>query len=281
MRHRQVMLGVLLLAAQPLWAQTARVLLVGDSWAEQQWQDGVHALVFAANGAGQYGVVGDTTTESGSTAAEWATPAWLQRIGQALDENPGIDTVQLTIGGNDFLDAWSVDLPPAAQAALREQIRTDLGTVVDYVLAARPDMEVVISLYDYPNFRDTLDSLAGFFVCRPLHESLGAPTPLQLNQAMAGFEAELATLAAHPRVHHVGHAGQMQFTFGIDGFAPGELLPPADPSRPSPVSVMRDHGLAGRDCFHLTPDGYDVLVQNLYENFFQVRFDTLLHAPFE
>lgn len=44
---------------------------------------------------------------------------------------------------------------------------------------------------------------------------------------------------------------------------------------------MRDHGLAGRDCFHLTPDGYDVLVQNLYENFFQVRFDTLLHAPFE
>lgn len=266
------------------WAQSVpKVLLIGDSWAAQQWSDQAHALVFAEHGADQHGVLGATTTESGSTAAQWASAERLATIGQALTDNPSIDTVQLTIGGNDFLDAWSVTLSPAAAAALRAQIRSDLATVTDFVLDTRPNIEVVISLYDYPNFRDTLGGPAGIFVCRPLHQSLGEPTPLQLNQAMAEFETDLADLAAHPRVYHVGHAGQMQYTFGFpaDGIHPGDLLPPGNQSLPSPVASMRNHGLLGRDCFHLTPAGYDVLVQNLYENYFQVRFDTLLKSPFE
>lgn len=274
----------LLLPAMQAWAQPVpKVLLVGDSWAAQQWTDQAHALVFAEHGADQHGVVGASTTESGSTAAQWASAGRLAIIGQALADNPGIDTVQLTIGGNDFLDAWSVTLPPGDAAALRAQIRGDLATVVDFVLAQRPDMEVIVSLYDYPNFRDTLNSIAGIAVCRPLHQSLGEPTPLQLNQAMAEFETELAALAAHPRVHHVAHAGQMQFTYGFpeDDIQPGDLLPPGDPALPSPVVSMRNHGFLGRDCFHLTPEGYDVLVQNLYENYFQVRFDTLFKSPFE
>lgn len=268
----------------PAAAQSVpKVLLVGDSWAAQQWEDGAHALVFAAHGAGQHGVVGGMTTEDGSTAADWAAPDGLALIGQALADHPDIDTVQLTIGGNDFLDAWSVTMSPQDAAALRAQIRDDLATVSDFVLATRPDIEVIISLYDYPNFRDTLGSLAGILVCRPLHQSLGEPTPLQLNQAMAQFETDLASLATHPRVYHVGHAGQMQFTYGFpsDGIQPGQLLPPGDLALPSPLESMRSHGLLGRDCFHLTPDGYDVLVQNLYENYYEVRFDTLFKSPFE
>ncbi len=263
-------------------AQAPKVLLIGDSWAEQQWQDDSHAAVFAANGAAQHLVVGSTTTESGSKAWEWAHPDRLAIISQALAGHPQIDTAQVTIGGNDFLDAWSTALSPAQELALQEIIRDDLRTVIDHLLAHRPDMDIVISLYDYPNFRDTLTSLAGIFVCRPLHQDLGEPTPLQLNTAMMSFEAMLAdSLASHPRVSLVGHAGQMQYSFGIDGNAPGQLLPPGDPALPSPVAAMRSHDALGRDCFHLTPDGYDVLVQNLYENYFEVRFDTLLKSPFE
>ncbi|MCK9488327.1 MAG: hypothetical protein M0Q42_02805 [Xanthomonadales bacterium] len=279
------LVGGLLALALPAVAkaQAPKVLLIGDSWAAQQWEDGSHATVFGVHGAQHHLVVGETTTESGSTAQEWADPQRLAVIAQALAANPQIDTAQITIGGNDFLDAWSTGLSPAQELALQELIRDDLKTVVDHLLEHRPDMDIVVSLYDYPNFRDTLGSLAGL-VCQPLHTSLGAPTPLQLNTAMMSFEAMLAdSLTAHPRVNLVSHAGQMQFTYGLasDGIAPGQLLPPGDPSLPSPVAAMRDHGFLGRDCFHLTPAGYDVLVQNLYENYFQVRFDTLLKSPFE
>lgn len=272
-----------LLTAAPLVAQTPKVLLVGDSWAAQQWSDQAHAAVFLANGAEQYQVLGATTTESGSTAAEWAAADKLLLIEQALAANPGIDTVQLTIGGNDFLNAWSTTMTPKQVHALQEQILLDLGTVTQFVLGQRPDIEVILSLYDYPNFRDTLSSAVGLLFCQPLHNSLGQPTPLQLNLAMMDFEAALAALATHPRVRHVGHAGHMQYTFGLpgDGIAPGQLPPPGDLSLPSPVASMRSHGILGRDCFHLTPSGYDVLVQNLYDNYFEVRFDTLLRSPFE
>lgn len=265
-------------------AQAHKVLLIGDSWAQQQWQDDSHALVFAANGAGQHLVAGETTTISGSTAREWADPEQLAVITQALLAHPRIDTAQVTLGGNDFLQQWSTSLGAAEEQALQERIRDDLQVVVAHLLAHRPDMDVIVSLYDYPNFRDTLGSLAGIVACLPLHVDMGRPTPLQLNTAMVSFETMLAdSLAAHPRVSVVGHAGQMQYSFGlpVDGIAPGELLPPGDPSLPSPVEAMRDHGWLGRDCFHLTPSGYDVLVQNLYEAYFHVRFDTLFKSALE
>jgi len=264
-------------------AQTPKVLLIGDSWARQQWEDQSHTVVFAANDAAMHVVVGNSTTESGSTAAEWAAPERLAVIAQALVANPSIDTVQVTIGGNDFLNAWSTSMTPLQEQALQADILEDLDAVIALVLDHRPDIEVVLSLYDYPNFRDTLASVVGLVFCTPLNNSLGQPSPLQLNMAMMRFEAALGELAAHPRVHHVSHAGYMQYTYGspADGILPGQLLPPGDPSLPSPVQSMRNHGLLGRDCFHLTPDGYDVLVQNLYDGYFRVRFDTLFKSSFE
>lgn len=272
-----------LVLAAPATAQVVpRVLLVGDSWAAQQWGDGSHRLVFDANGATGEGVLGAATTESGSTAAQWAQPARLATIQQALEAAPEIDTLQVTLGGNDFLDAWSTQMTPAEVEALKERIRLDLETVVDFVLAHRPDMVVVISLYDYPNFVDTLGGIVGPLFCRPLHESLGQPSARRINEALLEFEAAYAGLAAHPRVSYVRHAGLMQYTYGFPGagIAPGTLAPPGDLDRPSPLESMRNL-LLGRDCFHLRPAGYDVLVQNLYDNFYAARFDTLLLAPFE
>ncbi|MFB9068954.1 hypothetical protein [Pseudofulvimonas gallinarii] len=49
--------------------------------------------------------------------------------------------------------------------------------MIHHIIDTRPQVEIVISLYDYPNFRDTLNSLAGIAVCRPLHQSMGSPTP--------------------------------------------------------------------------------------------------------
>lgn len=256
-------------------AQSVRLLIVGDSWAAEQWGDGSHARVFAANGFGDILADGSQTTESGSTAEQWSTPARLQVIADALAAQPSIDTVQLTLGGNDFLDVWNTGMSLEDEAALMLAISDRLDTISAFILDQRPDIEIVLSFYDYPNFVDTLGGLVGFFFCRPLWEDLGEPTPTELNIAARAFEAVYADLAlANPRIHHVAHFGLMQFNYGFPsaGIAPGDIAPPGDLTRPSPLASMRNHGLLGRDCFHLTPAGYDILVQNLIDGYLGARF---------
>lgn len=275
---------LLILSSHNVYAQTTRVLIVGDSWAEQQWDDQSHNMVFAANGFSDIVVDGSTTAISGSEAADWVAPDQLQLIANALSDQPDIDTVQLTIGGNDFLNAWRADLTPLQEMLLQQQISFDIQTIIDFILNQDPEIEVILSFYDYPNFVDTLTGISGIF-CGPLFDDMAMPSPLQLNTAATQFEQAYSQLAAaNPRVFHVSHFGQMQFTFGFpeDGIAPGEIALPGDLSLPSPTQAMR-RPFGVLDCFHLSAEGYDVLIQNLFDGYFRQRFsaDLIFASGFE
>ena len=277
--------AVFLLAAAPDQgvAQTTRLLIVGDSWAEEQWLDGSHQRVFSSNGLGLFTVDGSTTTQSGSTAAEWSTPEFLQRIADALSAQPTIDTVQLTVGGNDFLDAWNVNLSSAEVMALQMSILDDLVVITEFILGQRPAIEVLLSFYDYPNFVDTLGGVTGLFFCQPLFNDLGNPTPLQINTAANDFINAYANLADDPRIHFVDHAGLMQFAFGFpdQGILPGDLAPPGDLSRPTPQAALRTRLTPNDDCFHLSAEGYDLLVENLFDQYLFARLDGIFKSGFE
>ncbi len=276
------LLGLWLALALPALAQSPRVLIVGDSWAEEMWLDGSHEVVFATNQFGRFSALGATTTESGTTAAQWKQPDQLQRIADALQANPSIDIVQLTLGGNDFLDAWSTSMPPLQVTALKDQILADLELITAFILEQRADVEVLLSFYDYPNFRDTRTGLLGLFFCTPLWNDLGQPTPAQLNAAAIDFVDTYAQIAAaDPRIHHVRHFGLMQHAFGIDMIPPGQLGLPGDPSLPSPLVAMRNRAGLGRDCFHLSPQGYDRLVQNLFDGYYRTAFERIFSGGFE
>lgn len=280
---RLLMFVLLSLLALQLPAQTTRVLIVGDSWAEQQWDDESHNMVFAANGFA-FSADGSTTAISGSEAADWIAPGQLQLIADALSNQPVIDTVQLTIGGNDFLNAWRADMTAMEEAALQQQIRDDIQTIIDFILNQDPDIEVILSFYDYPNFVDTLTGVSGLF-CGPLFDSMAMPTPSQLNSAAVRFEQTYRQLADNDtRVFHVSHFGQMQFTFGFsdDGINPGDIPLPGDISLPSPTQAMR-RTFGVLDCFHLNATGYDVLIQNLVDGYFRHRFqsEVLFSSGFE
>lgn len=268
--------GLLWLFVATAEAQTiTRLLIVGDSWAEEQWEDGSHTIVFAQNGLSDYGIYGESTTESGSTAFDWKQASYLQLIDDALETYPDIDTVQLTVGGNDFLDVWHTGMTAAEIETLTAAILFDLGLIIDYILGRDPGIEILLSLYDYPNFRDTLGGLGGWFACEPRWQDMGQPTPLQLNQAAIGLVESIANIAAQQsRVHFVDHFGLMQNHYGWpeDGIPPGSIEPPGDMAQPSPVAAMREHlwGLA-IDCFHLRPEGYEVIVQNLVDRFLAAR----------
>jgi hypothetical protein len=70
---------------------------------------------------------------------------------------------------------------------------------------------------------------------------------------------------------------QSQFGFPSDGIPPGQLSPPGDLALPSPVEALR---LGGDDCFHLNAEGYDGLVLNQYDGYFEDRFEVIFRSQF-
>ncbi|MEM9556891.1 MAG: hypothetical protein AAGC60_21710 [Acidobacteriota bacterium] len=268
-----VCLTVLGSAGTPAGAQTERVLLVGDSWAQFMWFDRTLETVFAANGRPDLIERGAATAIGGSTAAEWATPAWLQQIDVELDAAPTIDVVQLTIGGNDFLagqpgGGWFVGMPDPDFVALRQRISADTATVVDHLLAREPPLEVLISLYDYTNFEDAV-----LPTCPGAWNDLGQPTPIEINTAALVLQDDADALAAsRERTTSIAHSGAMQELVGTIPI--GTPVPPGDVAQPSPIETMR----FGIDCFHLSIAGYETLGQRLWDGFYDRHFNGTLFA---
>lgn len=178
-RSRIAVVAALLAVAAPAAAQsTPRVLLVGDSWAARFWDTQALRQTFAAHGHPEIVEQGAVTALAGTTAAEWTDPAFLQLITDEVASTPTLQVVQITLGGNDFLDGepdgWYVGMPD--QAAFFARVTADVATVVDHTLALDPDLRVLVSGYDYPNFVESLDRILAF-LCVPLWSGMGEPDP--------------------------------------------------------------------------------------------------------
>lgn len=273
-------------------AQNSKVLIVGDSWAQQQYSDDIHDAVFDVNGYPDIQVLrnadSDAVAIDGTTAADWVVPTELQKITDALVNNPSVDTVQLTIGGNDFLNSWNKEMTMMEVDALKMAIVADIQTIVDAILAVDINIEIIMSFYDYPNFAETTGGFFGF-VCAGLHDDMLNPTPLEINEKALEFTNAFVTVAnQNPKVFHVPHWGRMQNAYGFANddpvILPGEIQLPGLIDRTSPLEAMRVHNIGGvlvDDCFHLAPEGYDILVQALYEDYYHARFDTIYKSLFE
>ena len=281
---KTALLLLFLLGSFTLFAQN-RVLIIGDSWAQLQIDNNTHAQVFTDNGFAGIGIdpASDSTADNGKEASDWAMPDQLQIIANTIAANPDIDTVQVTLGGNDFLNNWDANMTMMEQDAVQQQILVDLTIIVDFILAQDSKIEVILSFYDYPNFVDTISGITGVF-CNNLFTDMAQPSVVELNTASRAFELAYTQIAINnPRVYHVSHFGLMQSFFGFpaQGILPGDIMPPGDISRTSPLEAMRDFGLGIRDCFHLSPEGYEFLIQNAFDGYFHGRFDTVFKSGFE
>jgi len=281
--------ALLLGAATTASAQTARVLVVGDSWAEFLWDARSLRDMFDAHGHPDLEERGDTTTVSGSEAHEWANdPAMLQTIADELAANPTIDIVQITLGGNDFINdndggGWFLGIPDPG--ALYVTIATDVATVVDYVLGLDPDLRVLLSAYDYPNYVDSLSGVPCAIYCCEQFAAMGDPTPPQINAAIVQMVTLLGTLPqGRPRLEVVGHWGLMQYLYGfpdaVPPIPPGTILPPGDLGLPSPPQAMLNL-LGTPDCIHLSPTGYDAVGENLWWSYYHFAIDGIFRDDFE
>jgi hypothetical protein len=285
-----------------------RVLLAGDSWAQYMWDDGSHNDLFDRFGQADKramslslssdpgpGYLGSEYAVSGSEARHWVDTAnypWIRNMVAALEANPTIDLVVLSIGGNDILagksgGGWYKDMDldqPGSEAALFDRLENDTFTIVNAALAVRPDIKVILSSYDYPNFNVGFWCFA--YACPKRADLSRDPTndlitDQELNQLMVEVETRrIAWANAHDRVEFDHAVGLMHYWYG-DGVSaplalpyPGQLppfylpFPGGNVNRPTlRANFRRPNGLDA-DPIHLNFAGYQFKIAGETETTF-------------
>lgn len=298
-------------------APVPRVLLAGDSWAQYMWDDDAHNTIFDKFGMADHlavsrslgsnpgaGYSGPEYAISGSEAREWADTAnypWIANVDAALRAEPSIDTVMLSIGGNDVLagksgGGWYKDMDldaPGSEAAFFARLLDDSTAITDSLLAVRPYLDVLVSSYEYPNFNTGFFCI--FYACQKRKDLSRDPanaliSDVELNAMMLNIESRrIAWTNADPRLHFDHGIGEMHYYYGDGTTAPGILprpgqlapaylpYPGGNPLKPS----LRANFRSSADPIHLNADGYlyKVAVQTETRFFPKFRGDVSLTLP--
>lgn len=282
-----------------------KVLLVGDSWAQYMGDDGRYDGLFNDYGFPDHSLLTETLSSSpgpgytgtayavsGSEAREWANTAsfpYIQNMVAALQNNPSINTVVLSIGGNDILagksdGGWYKDMDldvPGSEQALFDVVEANTLAIVSAALAVRPDIEVLLSSYEYPNFNTGF--FCFLFAC-PKRDDLSRDpendliSDVELNSLMLTVEAQRQqTVRNTDGLFYDNSIGLMHHVYGDGLSGPGVLpkpegtdpyAPGGNPARPS----LRENFRNVADPIHLDPDGYEYKIQNQLDNYLFERF---------
>jgi hypothetical protein len=245
-----VALLVIIFASTPL--QADRILVIGDSWAEPVAPE----LQSTLHENGHTDITVEATPFIGE-ARQMKTVDVLKDIFWWLEERPDVTVVQMSIGGNDWLNsgwtpAWA---GTAAEVDLIAGIIQNVEIVVDSIISHKPDIQVLWSSYDFP---------------RPIN--IG--TPLQVNTFLITMAEQMAQFAAtKPGLSVVDISGVLQVVYGFDGvqhnsFDPGFAIPPGDSSLPEPAFPSPFEPFLRSDPWHLNSDGYKTLTQAQYNGFY-------------
>lgn len=281
----------------PSTAPTPRVLLAGDSWAQYMWDDNAHNITFDKYGQADKLAVsrslgsnpganynGPEYAISGSEAREWVNTAsypWVANVVAELNANPSIDSIMFSLGGNDILAGKSgggyykdMDLDvPGSKEALFATILGNSTAITDAFTAVRPDVDVLVSSYEYPNF-NVSTFFCGIYACPKRRDLSRDPdgaliTDAEINAMNIDVETRrIALTNTNPRLHFDNGDGEMHYFYGDGVSAPGILprpgqtaplyapFPGGNPSRPALRSNFRLSFGISADPIHLNPAGY-------------------------
>lgn len=294
-------------------APQPRVLIAGDSWAQFMWDDDAHNEIFDKFGHADKRAVsrslgsnpgsgynGPEYAISGSEAREWVDRGnfpWVDNVIAELQDEPTIDTVVFSLGGNDVLagrsgGGWYKDMDldqPGSEEALFTQILDHSTQITDAVLATRTDLDVLVSSYEYPNFN--VQGLLCFLFACPKRDDLSRDpnndlvTDAELNAMNLDVESRrIAWTNANQRRYFDHGVGEMHYYYGDGVAAPGVLprpgqmapdylpFPAGNPARPSLRENFRLASGLAADPIHLDAEGYLYKVAVQAESHFFPRF---------
>lgn len=308
------------MAAAPARAQNCaiedRILWVGDSWAEIQWDNLIVRDVLNQFGFGdkrEYdddptgGIDPNQTAISGMTAQVAADPGGANyplRITNTLNAKPEIDIVLISLGGNDLIGGgWLIQGPAYNPAVSNVAIVNNINTVAQAALAARPNVEVVIYGYDYVGLWEyvlrNISNLADPIVFQWVI-NFGNPPAGDFYDDLVDLEArKKASADGDPRIYYVNNLGTMQNIHGHDSANwVGGLTPRPDGTNfpAAPSATIPGQGRVGTDRFgqpvgvqiwrsdvdwiHLSDAAYRELCVNHATQYFVPKFRGVPTATF-
>lgn len=268
--------------------KSPRVLIVGDSWAAGMYLSGALDEVMDEYGLTHVGIAGAETAIGGSKAAQWATSQWRGKITQALLDYPTIDTIHLSIGGNDILsNIKATDAFEGVGALLREgwwnAIENDIQAIVDHCLLFPQIRKVVLADYDYLN-RVTAQL---FYSLTGGSNDFGGMTQFEVNECFVQVgERKKAIAARTPGCEYIHNFGLLQHAYQSPNWAvrPGRAAtnflpyPGGDQTLPMPDSAFDPFEILGivipGDGIHPNVAAHKVLLRNAVD---EVYYD--LYAP--
>lgn len=189
-----------------LMSKKDKILIVGDSWAS-------FPCVYNSMGKMIRDVNADLkednrclrTTKLGVAGFEWIGSKQDQRVIKYLKETPRLKYLYLSMGGNDLMAVWNKNFTKEQELAVYQSTAVTVQKIMDRYLAVRPDLKIILTGYDFPNF--TKNHKIGLY--RKIYERMGEPTPERLNPVLVGLCQYLSRLANGENIFYIQHLGQV------------------------------------------------------------------------
>lgn len=260
-----------------------KIMVMGDSWAFFSWQGDSYN-----ENLKRFGFT-DIKAESniylsvnGTRASNFFNDSNRKdAVQEFIATHSELEFVHFSLGGNDFLGEWNKNMTTQQEDSLLNFIVFEIRESLDTVFSYNPDLSILFSGYDYPNFAETVGTLSPSFI-QELHpffdlwDDMGQPTHIELNElvlkAINIFEDSIATW---DNVSFVNNLGLMQNLYGQTsnlGAAPYGTypantapVPGGFPTYPSPLAALNFDGL---DAFHLNDNAYEKFIKRHFEEFY-------------
>lgn len=255
-----------------------KILIVGDSWA---------SFPCVYNSMGK--MIRDRdpdlqednrclrTTKLGVTASDWEATKQHQRVIKFLKNTPRLKYLYVSLGGNDLMRIWNKDFTPAQEMQVMQETTAIIKRILDQYIAVRPDIKIILSGYDYPNFTPKHK----IKLYREIYERMGSPSPERLNPALVALCQYMARLGDGKNIFYIQHLGLAQYYDGNEdkGLAPLKTLSPdkispfSNPlvvggavNLPTSKKSMINWLFIIRDAFHLNTRMYRKVMWHTYDN---------------
>jgi hypothetical protein len=97
---------------------------------------------------------------NGAVSDDFLTPAGKNAIQNGFANNPEIEWVNLSIGGNDILNNWNKSMDTVATDSLLDVTMLKIDSIIQYIKSTKSTVKIFISGYDFANFVEVIMTYA-------------------------------------------------------------------------------------------------------------------------
>lgn len=256
-----------------------RIIIAGDSWAA--FACGYHSMERMIEIVGESHLVNDwrclTTAKLGMRAHSFLGSPEDSTLTEILKADQRVKYIYLSLGGNDLLDIWNKNMNNDQRRELVKRVYGLLQQVIHKYVELRPDIKVIVSGYDYPNFRKN----HYIPLYKNIYNHMGQPSPAEINASLIRFSQYSAQMTDYKNIFYIHHLGLAHYYDGtpLSNMAPYITTPPeqissfahpesygGDPNMANSDASMMMWAYLFHDAFHLNERNYLNVMIHTYNN---------------